>query len=137
MKKLFHKILSLLLTVVMLFSTLSFTIDMHYCGNMLVDAALFAKAEGCGMEQPTSNTTSCTITKKSCCTDTQLTYEGQDELKISFDKLGIKHQVFVVALSYSYVHLFEEQEIDRIPFEEYPPPLLVKDIRLLNETFLI
>lgn len=40
MKKILHKILSVLMASEVFFSKLSFTIDMHYCGNSLVDFSL-------------------------------------------------------------------------------------------------
>lgn len=36
---------------VVMFTTMSFTVDMHFCGDSLVDFSLFAKAESCGMEK--------------------------------------------------------------------------------------
>ncbi|WP_455429473.1 HYC_CC_PP family protein, partial [Maribacter hydrothermalis] len=37
MKKFYHKILSVIMAFVVLLSTMSFTIDFHYCGDLLVD----------------------------------------------------------------------------------------------------
>ena len=41
MKQLLNKILSLSMAFVVLFSTMSLTVDMHYCGDTLVDTAIF------------------------------------------------------------------------------------------------
>uniref|UniRef100_UPI00404A80EC HYC_CC_PP family protein n=1 Tax=Gelidibacter sp. TaxID=2018083 RepID=UPI00404A80EC len=41
MKSFFTKILSFFLAVFILFSTSSFTVDMHFCCNKLVDMAFF------------------------------------------------------------------------------------------------
>ena len=54
------------MALVVLFTTMSFTIDMHYCGNTLVEAAIFHKAKGCGMEMQKPSTKSCSITLKNC-----------------------------------------------------------------------
>lgn len=138
MKKILHKISALIMAMIVLFATMSFTIDMHYCGKTLVDVALFKEAKTCGMEQGTSKSSSCAIMiKKGCCTDKQLTFEGQDELQTSFDKITLEQQVFVTSFYYSYVNLFEGLENNIVPLEEYPPPLLVRDIHVLNETFQI
>ena len=69
MKQVFHKIMSLLMAFVVLFSTMSFTVDMHYCGDTLMDTAIFHKAETCGMEMENPLTDGCSITKKNCCSD--------------------------------------------------------------------
>ncbi len=138
MKKHFHNILALLMSFVVLCSTMSFTVNMHYCGKTLVDVALFKDAKTCGMNmQQSLDSFEDVYKKKGCCTDKQLAYEGQDELKISLDKLSFEQQIFVVSLYTSYLDLFEQLEPSSIPFKEYPPPCLVKDIQILHETFLI
>ncbi len=123
---------------VVLFSTMSFTIDMHYCGDTLVDTAIFKKAKTCGMEmQKTTSTSECSITKKDCCKEEQIVVEGQDELKISFDSFSLDQQFFVASFVYSYINLFEGLEENTTTFSEYPPPLIVRSIYKLDETYLI
>ena len=78
MKEVSHKITSLLLAIVVLFTTMSFTIDMHYCGDTLIDTAVFSKVHTCGMDMEKPSTTECSVTKSSCCSDDQITFEGQD-----------------------------------------------------------
>ena len=137
MKYIFHKITVVLMAFVVLFSTMSFTIDMHYCGDTLVDTAIFNKAKSCGMEMLNSSTSSCAITKKDCCNDQQVKIDGQDELKTSFDKLTQKQQFFVTSFAYSYLNLFKGFNNDKTSFSESPPPLLVKQIFKLDECYLI
>ncbi len=49
MKKAIFKITSFLLAILVLFSTVSLTVEKHFCGNFLVDTALFSVADSCGM----------------------------------------------------------------------------------------
>ena len=138
MKKAFQKITSILMAVVVLFSTLSFTVDMHFCGETLVDTALFHKAKTCGMEiQNPPTTDGCTISKKNCCNDKQLVIEGQNELQLSFDSLSFEQQQFVVALVYTYSTLFEGLDCNSSSFEAYKPPRVIRQIFKLDETYLI
>lgn len=138
MKQVFHKIMSILMASVVLFSTMSFTIDMHYCGDTLMDTAIFQKAKTCGMEmKSTSNNPECSIVKKDCCKEEQKVVEGQKELKISFDKLTFEKQIFVASFVYSYINLFEGFESNVSSYEEYKPPLVIKRIYKLDETYLI
>jgi hypothetical protein len=137
MKQVFHKIMSLLMAFVVLFSTMSFTINMHYCGDTLVETALFHKAKGCGMEMEKPSTEGCAITKKNCCDDKQLSIEGQDELQIQFDKISFEQQVFIASFIYAYSNLFEEYNEDINSFREYKPPLVVRQLYKLDETYLI
>ena len=45
-----HKIFSLSMALLVLMSTVSVTIEKHFCGDHLVDVAIFSDAEKCGME---------------------------------------------------------------------------------------
>lgn len=137
MKQIFHKIASFLMAIVVLFSTMSFTIDMHYCGDTLVDTAIFKKAKTCGMEMQKPSTKDCSITKKNCCNDKQITADGQDELKTSFYSLTKDQQLFVASFVYTYINLFESVEEDKTLYKDYRPPLVVKTIYKLDETYLI
>ena len=138
MKVVFKKIMALFMSLVVLFSTMSFTIDMHYCGDTLVETAFFHKAKGCGMEMeiPTSNS-DCSAIKKGCCSEKQIIVKGQDELQLTFDKLSFEKQLFFTSFVYSYVSLLETLGESTISFLEYPPPLIVKKLYKLDETYLI
>lgn len=129
--------MSISMAFVVLFSTLSFTIDMHYCGETLVDTAIFKKAKGCGMEMQNPSTKDCSMTKKNCCSDKQIFVDGQDELKVSFDTLSFEQQQFVISFIYTYINLFEGFDEEINSFQEYKPPLVVRQIYKLDETYLI
>lgn len=137
MKEVIHKIMSFLMAFVVVFSTMSFTVNMHYCGDTLVETTVFKKAKGCGMEMQNPSIDGCSITKKNCCNDEQLTMDGQDELKISFDNLTFEQQQFVVSFVYSYINLFEGFDKEVTSFREYKPPLVVRQIYKIDETYLI
>ncbi|WP_047245235.1 HYC_CC_PP family protein [Maribacter thermophilus] len=137
MKQVFHKIMSLAMAFVVLFSTMSFTMNMHYCGDTLVETAIFHKAKGCGMEMEKPSTEGCAITKKNCCNDEQLVVDGQDELQLQVDKISFEQQVFIASFVYTYINLFEGLDNNVSSFEEYEPPLVVRQIFKIDETYLI
>jgi hypothetical protein len=138
MKQVFHKTIAFLMSFVVLFSTMSFTIDMHYCGDTLMDTAIFHKVKTCGMEMETATTSSnCSIAKKNCCKEEQIVVKGQNELKISYDKLTFEQQVFVASFVYSYINLFESNDDNVTLYEDYAPPLVIRQIYKLDETYLI
>ena len=122
---------------VVLFSTMSFTVDMHYCGGTLMDTAIFQKAETCGMDMEKSLSEGCSVTKKSCCSDEQLIVDGQNELQLAVNKISFEQQVFIASFVYSYSNLFEVVYKNVSSFEEYEIPLVVKQIFKLDETYLI
>ena len=121
-----------------LFTTMSFTVNMHFCGESLIDYAMYQNATTCGMEtgQPADDCDT-TIPEDSCCTDKQIVVEGLDELKLNFDTLNFEQQVFVAALFYTYINLFEGLDENVIPFRDYKPPLLIRDFQKLHETYII
>ncbi len=126
------------MAILVMFTTMSFTIDMHFCGETLVDYSLTQNAHSCGMDMeiPTSDCDN-EIPEDSCCTDTQVLVEGQDELKHSFDTLSLEQQTFVASFFYSYINLFEDLDSNIVPFRNYNPPFLIRDIQKLHETYLI
>nr|WP_262911085.1 hypothetical protein [Tenacibaculum ovolyticum] len=136
-KQVFHKIISISMAFVVLLSTMSFTIDMHYCGGSLVDTAIFQKAKTCGMEMQKSQTKDCSITKKNCCNDKQTVINGQNELKLSFDVLSFEQQQFLASFIYTYINLFECVDENISSYRDYSPPLVVREIYKLDETYLI
>ena len=133
MRKNFQKSISALLALLVLVSTFSFTVDKHFCGNMLVDLAVFSEAETCGMEMDPEMG----LAEDSCCTNQKTAVEGQDELKISFQSLDLDQQVFLTSFTHTFINLFEGTPLEVIPFKDYSPPLLVTDIQVLDQVFLI
>lgn len=122
---------------VVLISTMSFTINMHYCGDSLVETAVFRKAKGCGMEMQKPSSEGCAITKKNCCNDEQLVADGQDELQLIVDSISIEQQLFITSFVYTYINLFEGFDENISSYEAYEPPLVIRQIFKLDETYLI
>ncbi len=138
MKDFIQKIGSTFLAMVVLFSTMSFSVHMHYCGENLVDVGVFESADTCGMEmQQDVNEDACSTMGLDCCSDVEIVQEGQDDLKHSFENFKLDHQLFMAAWVMVYLDTFDGLEDHFIPFKEYSPPLLIRDIQILDQTFLI
>ncbi|AFL82617.1 hypothetical protein Aeqsu_3186 [Aequorivita sublithincola DSM 14238] len=139
MKKLIHNSIAVIMAGVVLFTTMSFAVDFHYCGDTLVDFSFVQQADSCGMEKTpiVANCENSSVSEKPCCKDQQLIKQGQDDLKISFDQLSFQQQIFVTSLTFSYISLFEGTESTAIPFVAYPPPFIERDVKVLHQTFLI
>ena len=126
---------SVVLALSVLLSTISFTIDKHYCGDTLIDTAFFKKAKSCGMEIGNDQKSSI---KKSCCKDVVEIVKGQNELKLtSIDNIKFDQQLFLYSFIYSYTNLFESLPKQVIPHKDYSPPNLVTDIHVLDQVFII
>ena len=138
MNQFFRKISAILMAFVVLFSTMSFTVSEHYCGHKLVDVGLFSKAESCGMElQKPASSNDCELKKSNCCKDEVKQFTGQNELNTSFSTLNFEQQVFVASFTYAYLNLFEGLAVKIIPFKNYTPPLVDKEITVLYQVFII
>ena len=111
MKQNLHKLISVLLSLVVLFSTLSFTVDQHYCGDELVDVAVFSELEGCGDEDDHAHDQAALEEEKedSCCTpednhckDIKTEIEGDPVDYFGFQKSELQKVFFVVPFFASY-----------------------------------
>lgn len=132
-----YQAFSVAMALLLLASTTSWMVGKHYCMGLLMDVALFEHAEDCGMDMEGKEADTIVSREDGCCNDEVIAIPGQDDLKISFDDLNLEQQVFLVAFTHSYYN-FSQFDTERlVPNEYYPPPLLVKDIQLLDEVFLI
>lgn len=130
------------MSVLVLVSTLSVSIEKHYCGEHLVDVSIFAEAEKCGMEADSMATKSSEeerlIMKKSCCTDVVDLVEGQDELSLEKTiELSAHQKVVLFSFAVAFSGVFDLEPQQHAPFEHYSPPGVVEDIQVLHEVFLI
>lgn len=131
--------IAICLAVLVLFSTMSFTLSSHYCGDHLVSTSIFTKAKSCGMKmQQSSDIEACSMLKKNCCKDEIKLIQGQKDLKIDFYNINFQQQqYFITSFALTYLSLFKIEEPSFVPFINYSPPLVVKNIQKLDETYLI
>lgn len=130
MKIFLFKIASSLLALLVLFSTFSFTVEKHYCGEFLMDVSFTGAAENCGMEMEKTVTK-----KKKCCKDEVHVFEGQDELhQTHFEDFDFSKHQFLISLFISYHDLFIENKINCK--SQYPPDI-PKNYQVLYQYFLI
>ncbi len=131
-----HKVFSVTLSFLVLFSTLSLTIEKHFCGDVLVDVAVFTQTEKCADDLPEIDETR--IVKKTCCKDETHVIEGLNQLTTnSFEDLNDLQKQVLAAYTYSYINAIEGLPTSVILNKGYSPPIRIKDIQLLDETFLI
>ena len=137
MKKGILKIASLLMASLVLFSTLSFTVEKHICAGEVADIALFGDLERCGMPSENRFNDFFSFEKESCCQDEVHFVKGSNsELNVSH-KSQVQAQVFVILYTYSYLNLFESKAKTSNSFLSYSSPIVVKNIQVLYDTFLI
>ena len=138
MKQIFKNLAALGLSALVLFSTVSFSVGMHFCGSNLVDVALNEEAHGCGMDKGAASPED-TLAKAGwqCCADVLMAVDGQEELQLP--AIHLPHSAPVAILSPTWI---PEAYLDDTSGNEghtpwYSPPPIVRDIPVLHQTFLI
>ena len=134
MKQHFITITSFTLSLLVLFSTVSFTIEKHYCGDFLMDVSFLGDADDCGMDMEKV----AAAKKKGCCKDEVHQIEGQDELQhFSFEDFNLEKQQFVVAFVHSYQALFVKKCTKKDFYKDFSPPDIPKDYQSLFQVYII
>ena len=123
------------MALLVLCSTVSVTVEKHFCGGTLVDVGVFTPANKCCSDTSSSVQTS---QESHCCNDVVDFVEGQDELLLaSNDEFNKFQAAFFSAVIISYVQLFENLPKKNLPNYNYVPPNLVHDMHILHKVFLI
>ncbi|HLT51488.1 MAG TPA: hypothetical protein VKZ93_05995 [Arenibacter sp.] len=138
MKQSLRKIVALFMAALVLASTVSWTIEKHYCLGSLIDIAFFHEAESCGMQPvPDDNPARATLDRDSCCNDEVISIQGLDGLTFPDRDQVVVLPFLFVAPDPIQVHFLEPVGQLSSPFEKYRPPLLARNVHVLNEVFLI
>ena len=108
MKQIFTKITSFTVALLVLFSTFSFTVEKHYCGDFLVDVSFTGNLEVCNTDIASNNS----VRIKKCCKDEIQKIEGQDELQqIQIEKFNFSKEQFLVSFNISHKDLFIKRNL--------------------------
>lgn len=128
------KTFSVLLSLIILFSSLNFSLSAHYCGQTIIDVALFGEAEAC----PMAVEMNCDTDEKPCCADRDIIIEGEDYLSSKrFEKQEVeKVEILLAELQYPIDLLLEEKQTSFFS-QHYTPPLIEQDITLAVQSFLL
>lgn len=124
------------MALLLLLSTVSWTVDKHLCMGRVMDVALFASAEDCGMKAAMDLLEEQGI-ENHCCDDESFTITGQEDLRLNWNDLTVEQQFLLITFTHSYLESFDFYSEKALPNKAYPPPLLVYDIQLLDQVFLI
>ena len=137
MNQLLHQISDVFMALLMLFSKVSFSVDLHFCGDNLVDYSFFDRDAKCGAQLADIETAVCPMSLMNCCTDEELVQEGQDQVTFLVQTLNKDQQVFLVSFVSAFLAQIYNYPTETIPIPDYPPPLIDRDFQVLYETFLI
>ena len=133
-----RKISSGVLALVLILSTISYSVEKHFCEGFLVDTSFFGEGEPCGELESDACGSETLPQEKDCCEDEIHHIEGIDNLvKVEKDNDEVKHvahtSYLLPALDYSYF----EEVVAFIAHEHYSPPELVHNIHVLFEVYIL
>lgn len=145
MKKLVYKSISFLLSLIVLLSTFSFTVESHYCGEELVDVALFSEANGCEEDTDHDDTIPDSSEEISCCgsqdrmhcKDVLTEIEGDPVDYFGFEKPVLQKVFFVATFLATYQYELYELNEETVVFQNSSPPILQRDRIVLFDNFRI
>ena len=142
-----YRISALLLVALMLFSTVGFSLDMHFCQGKLVSSSFFGDAPNCLEKAGLKNTKVCanhktpsspSFKKKSCCEDKLLHFQSDQDLNTQKTDFVISPQLQVFLTAYVLVFTdWTSFKAETPRFSLYKPPLLRRDIPVLVQSFLL
>ena len=131
-----HQIFVTILSSIVLLSTISFPVEKHFCGDVLIDITVFGEVERCTLEH--LETEQEQITKVPCCKDTLEVVSTNNQLNISFcDNWNVNQIKNIGSVVYSYKSLCTIIESKLYFQNHYRPPNLVTDLQLWDQVFII
>lgn len=139
MKKIISNIAIFFLTALVLFSSVSFTVEKHICGGHVFSESFFGKAEKCGMEDDLckEENNNVSVSKKSCCEDEIQLINGSIFKKEPAIKLNNKQQQDLTVFVLFDAVLFSQIENKSAHFKNYFPPPITHNFNILYQVFRI
>ena len=134
------RILAIFLALILLTTNIGLAMATHYCGGEAVKTQLMLghghlDCDMSGMDMGAENTEK-GPKAKNCCENQYQTFEIDGDYHPGFAQL-IFNLDFVVALVHTFLSIAPVPETEKSPYAHYSPPLLLRDIPVLNQVFLI
>ena len=137
MEKIIKKITASILSFIVLFSSMSFAIDEHICGDQVMDVSYFGDADNCGMDEIDMSSNISVFKKNNCCKD-QITLLQSSifnkEKLINLQNTDIETSLPEASC---YSVFYKNSSLKLKYYKDFSPPDIAKDILVLHQTFLI
>ena len=131
------KISAYLLSCIVLFSSMSFAIDEHFCGDQVMDVSYFGNADKCGMEEVKINSNNSVLKGNNCCLDQITLFQSS---LFNVEKPTNLHNLELQFLSWNsslYVGFHRITSIKLEYYKDFSPPDINNDFQVLHQVFLI
>ena len=141
-KSVSHRIISLVMAILMLFTSVGFSADLHFCKGELKSFSVFGKAESCHtMKKSCSHHENMVVadtSEKDCCSNKTIEIDDLDTdfnvaLDVELTDLQVK---FVASFVCSFFSLSPPRVVKSTFYDAFDP-LPPMDIYVLLERFLI
>ena len=139
----FRKISALLLSMLVLLGSTSFTVSMHFCMEQMESIAFFMDAKECEMMAQAPPCTGGDHHQEGnhedmdgCCEERTNLIEGQDELNEAGSVSMPSLQFFAVLYTIAFYSLTSPL-LENCNYKTYLPPTIERDIPVLVQSFLI
>lgn len=152
-KKITYRSLSLIMAFLVFTSSVSFAIDIHYCGGNAESFNFFGEAETCHeikQESKTSTDHECCkkndnershckmkSKKKDCCHNEKFVFEQDNDLKLSDNSTINLEEINPVLVFLLINQHFFEFETKYTFYSNYDPPPLFQNILVQQQVFRI
>ena len=137
------RFLNIILALLILISSTGFTINSHFCRSQLKDVRIFFKADDCYKKIKTNKIhQTCHAKKQSCenncCKNTSKYYKlDQDQQLSSFDFKLFSQPDFIATLWIIFNFEISKTDSKSAQYLNYKPPLIVCDLPVDLQTFLL
>ena len=132
------QLLSFILSLVILITSMGFTVSSHTCGGRKVKTVVsIVNADvSCGMESKTNDCSTQPQIKNNCCQDDFQFIQNHEDYTQQITVFDFSTD-FIVAFINSYIELFETEISELDFFTDHSPPPLIKNIPVIIQSFLI
>lgn len=132
------KIFSVILSLVILFTSIGFTVSSHICGGKRVktEFGLMMSDVSCGMEISENSCSSEEYMESNCCQNQFQTIQMNEDYSQPLTEI-VSPTNFIITFIVALFSILPNTTIQTIFFRDYLPPPLVRDIPVLIQSFLI
>lgn len=149
--KISHKATAMLLAFLMFTTSISFSMDIHFCGGQIESIAFFGNTTACEMMQQEKEPKSCCespkkqvktcynkeTAKSNCCHNQKVVVENGDFEKTDFNINDVQPTIALVAFVYTYFKPLVFTSINKVSYTDYNTPPITEDITILHQVFRI
>ena len=135
-----YRFIALIMAALMFFTSVGFVVDMHYCSGELRSISFDGKAKTChegvgNDEAPVKDSSE----DRGCCSNKSMhiQFDQDQKLQITDIEVGREFKQFVIAYVAVFFLNHLNIECNAASYTQYKSPLILRDIPVLIQSFLL